>query len=54
MLSYAEDKGVVHDQALALWLDDIEVVPLGMWSRMACQKVKGRILTRVGKGQSEC
>ena len=48
-----EDEGVVHDQALALGLDDVEVVALGVGSRVADQEVVGRVLADVGEWQGE-
>jgi len=50
MLANAEDKSVVDDEALTLRLDDIEIVTLGMRSRVTDQEVERRVLTGVRKG----
>jgi len=54
MLADAEDKSVVNDETLTLWLDDVEVVALSMRSWVANQEVERWILTGVGEGQTNC
>jgi len=54
VLTDAEDKGVVYDKALALRLDDIEVMALRVRSWVADQEVERRVLTGVGERQTYC
>lgn len=53
MLADVEDEGVVHDQALALGLDDVEVVALGVRRGVADEEVVGRVLPDVGEWEGE-
>lgn len=53
MLAHVEDEGVVHDEALALGLDDVEVVALGVGGGVAGQKIVRRVLPDVRDGQGE-
>jgi hypothetical protein len=52
-LADAKDKGIVHGQAIALWLSDIEVMPLSMRCRMEFEEVVRWILAKVCYWQSE-
>ena len=49
----AEDEGVVHDEALALWLHDVEVVALGVGRRMPDEEVEVWVLAGVREWQGE-
>lgn len=48
MLADVEDDGVVHVEAGALRLRDVEVVAGGVWSRMPQEEVEWRVLAYVG------
>jgi hypothetical protein len=53
VLTDVEDEGVVHYQALALGLDDVQVVALGVGGRVADEEVVGRVLADVGEWQGD-
>lgn len=53
MLAHAEDKGVVDYQTMTLWLDDVEVVALGVRGRMAKEEVEGWVRAGVGEWEGE-
>jgi hypothetical protein len=53
MLANGEDKGVVCAETRALWLHDVEVVPLGMWGWVPCEEGVRWVWTRMGQWQSQ-
>ncbi len=53
MLTYCEDKCIIHCQPSTLWLSNIEIVSLGVGSWMASEEGVGRIITSMCERESK-